>query len=189
MSAACSKRERMASSHGAGSGSGARSTDRLRTSNVKSFAAVAGRLPPAHRPPNPAHALRAARLGAARKLPAVWLDAGQRDDYYLDLGAEALRRALLSPLEARPKLRADRRRPPLLGARLPLPHRPRMARPAAHLNGTDPGRVPWCGRDALGGLAPATLTKDSRTRSVRSFPSATTPCLGRGEKGAIGAER
>jgi hypothetical protein len=32
---------------------------------------------------------------AAKTLRAVWLDAGRRDDYYLDLGAEALRRALL----------------------------------------------------------------------------------------------
>jgi hypothetical protein len=32
--------------------------------------------------------------GALRSLRAIWIDAGTRDDYYLDLGAEAFRKAL-----------------------------------------------------------------------------------------------
>jgi S-formylglutathione hydrolase FrmB len=32
--------------------------------------------------------------GALRSLRAIWIDAGTRDDYYLDLGAEAFRQAL-----------------------------------------------------------------------------------------------
>lgn len=36
----------------------------------------------------------ASRAAAARSWRAVWIDAGRRDEYYLDLGAEAFRRAL-----------------------------------------------------------------------------------------------
>jgi hypothetical protein len=32
--------------------------------------------------------------GALRSLRAVWIDAGTRDDFFLDLGAEAFRAAL-----------------------------------------------------------------------------------------------
>jgi hypothetical protein len=32
--------------------------------------------------------------GALRSLRAIWIDAGTRDEYYLDLGAEAFRKAL-----------------------------------------------------------------------------------------------
>ena len=31
---------------------------------------------------------------ALRSMRAIWIDAGTRDEYYLDLGAEAFRRAL-----------------------------------------------------------------------------------------------
>lgn len=47
--------------------------------------------------------LVAARADAARSLRAVWLDAGTRDQYFLDLGATALHRALIDaglPAEA-----------------------------------------------------------------------------------------
>ncbi|MEV6980929.1 hypothetical protein AB0M95_06665 [Sphaerisporangium sp. NPDC051017] len=32
---------------------------------------------------------------AMRSTRAIWIDAGTRDEYYLDLGAEAFRRSLL----------------------------------------------------------------------------------------------
>lgn len=35
-----------------------------------------------------------ARAEALRSMRAIWIDAGKRDEYYLDLGAEAFRRAL-----------------------------------------------------------------------------------------------
>jgi len=38
----------------------------------------------------------AARPEAARGLRAVWIDAGTRDEWYLDLGATAFRDALLA---------------------------------------------------------------------------------------------
>ena len=34
------------------------------------------------------------RADALRSMRAIWIDAGRRDEYYLDLGAEAFRRAL-----------------------------------------------------------------------------------------------
>ena len=39
--------------------------------------------------------MAAARAEALRSLRAIWIDAGRSDEYYLDLGAEAFRRAVL----------------------------------------------------------------------------------------------
>ena len=58
---------------------------------------------------------RSAQPAAAAGLQGVWLDAGRSDEYFLDLGATALRRALLGAREwpkAAPALRALRRRSP-----------------------------------------------------------------------------
>ena len=57
-----------------------------------------------------------------RSLRAIYIDAGKKDEYYLDLGAEAFRRALERDRRDRCLLRAVRR--DAHGDRVPLPAQP-----------------------------------------------------------------
>ena len=75
---------------------------------------------------------RSRHAEALRSLRAIYIDAGKRDEYFLDLGAEAFRRELEKLGDHRRLLRALRRE--ARGDRVPLPARaplPRRAPPVA----------------------------------------------------------
>ena len=57
---------------------------------------------------------------ALRSMRAIWIDAGNRDEYFLDLGAEAFRAALRGRRRAAHPLRAVRRRARRIEYRYPL---------------------------------------------------------------------
>ncbi len=92
---------------------------------------------------------------ALRSLRAIYIDAGTRDEWFLDLGAEAFRRELEAVGDHRRLLRAVRR-----GARrdrVPLPARdplPRRAAAVARL-GSSFGRRRFCGRRTSRSCTPA----------------------------------
>ena len=70
---------------------------------------------------------------ALRSLRAIYIDAGKKDEFYLDLGAEAFRRALAEIGVQDVLLRALRRH--AHGDRVPLPDRPRVPGRAALARG------------------------------------------------------
>ena len=101
---------------------------------------------------DPVRMVAGATRDALRSMRAIYIDAGKRDEFYLDLGAEAFRRELEADRRHRRLLRAVRR--DAHGDRVPLPARAEI-----------PGRAPQLTRDQ----APRRRRPDRRDRALRAF--------------------
>ncbi|GAA2888502.1 hypothetical protein GCM10020220_093350 [Nonomuraea rubra] len=72
---------------------------------------------------------------------AIWVDAGDRDEYYLDFGAVAFHRALEAAGVPGERVHFELFEAGARGHRVPLSARPRLALPPPHVARGVPGQL------------------------------------------------